>query len=803
MADKDSGKRYEDDLRESAQFARDLKSELSNIDGISTSTQSKMEAIANSIETQTDYGAQLTDLIKKRNEFIEDEVKNGRIISELALEQLDYTIELVKLKKRQKTTQNTIKDGLKGAKDELLGSLGPAGQLVSSMLSAGGAVAIMVVVLTAALKFLIDMVKRGIELNQTLGMSAKDSAALEANIMGASYSMEGLLYSTDEMRKSAMALVETMGRVNVPSQLITDATRLTKLLGGDEASGVSLARSLESAGLNQTKLTDDIEAMATSMGMTAGPAMEMLVENQMKLGSLSHEQALAEAKKGLLIKQQGLDVKKINGMMREGLDIENSMRSAMKLRIMSGKEVNFNAINQAKLAGDGPALAKALNDQVKLLGPEFETNQRMQQVLADSLKVSVEDMNNMRNATAENAAAKAKEASLAAELVELQKTNKDATMDTLLAQKASTEETGAGIMAWAAGLPMWAKVTAAIVGIFAAIMLVSAAIPAVGAGITLISGAVGSGITVVGAAIGGALTAISIGLAALVVPGTAAIPIILAIGAAILMAAPAIWAFSKVIEALAPIITGIATVIGDVLMKAIDKLPEIITAVANGFVTMMGAISMESVGALFLLGPALLSAAVGMVGFGAATILFGGPAILGLLAIGGALALLAPNLEAFGNIFIGVFAAIPPIITAVADGLVNMMNAVTMENVGAMLLLGPALMGVAIGLLAIGTMGLPGLLALTGLGAVTVLLAPSLMGIADSIGDMMGGSDDTDTDDGNSALITEIKALGKELIGMRGDIQSQPILINVDGKVVSEMTKIQNRQSVSKNGYRK
>jgi hypothetical protein len=170
------------------------------------------------------------------------------------------------------------------------------------------------------------------------------------------------------------------------------------------------------------------------------------------------------------------------------------------------------------------------------------------------------------------------------------------------------------------------------------------------------------------------------------------------------------------------------------------------------------------------------------------------------------LSLLSPLVEAFGNIFIGVFAAIPPIITAVADGLVNMMNAVTMENVGAMLLLGPALMGVAFGLAAIGMMGVPGLLALTGLGAVTILLAPSLMGIADSIGDMMGGDSDeseSDTDDGDSALITEIKALGRELIGMRGDIQSQPILINVDGKVVSEMTKIQNRQGVSNNGYRK
>ena len=64
-------------------------------------------------------------------------------------------------------------------------------------------------------------------------------------------------------------------------------------------------------------------------------------------------------------------------------------------------------------------------------------------------------------------------------------------------------------------------------------------------------------------------------------------------------------------------------------------------------------------------------------------------------------------------------------------------------------------MGVAFGLAAIGMMGVPGLLALTGLGAVTVLLAPTLMGIADSIGDMMGGgSDDTDSNSDNIWEVT-------------------------------------------------
>lgn len=691
-------------LRKLEQGLQDkLLQSVKNKERISTNAQIVQQDLNKSLLESVSTEDKIEAIQQAQDKLLDEAASKGNEINGEHYKRLDTAKQLLSKSKEEADTAKTLKGGLKGAKDELLGSLGPAGQLVSSMLSAGGAAAIMVVVLTAALKFLIDMVKRGIELNQTLGMSAKDSTALEANITAASYSMEGLLYSTDEMRKSAMALVETMGRVNVPPQLITDATRLTKLLGGDEASGVSLARSLENAGHSQTDLTNDIEAMATSMGMTAGPAMEMLVENQMKLGSLSHEQILAEAKKGLLIKQQGLDLKKINGMLREGLDIEGSMRSAMKLRIMSGKNINFNTINQAKLAQDPVALAKALNDQVALMGPEFENNHRMQQLMADGLNISVEEMNNMRNATAEQA--------------DIQSTLVDG-------QKASTEETGNGIMAMIGGMPMWAKVTAAIVGIGAAIIGVTMLFPAVGAGIITISGAVGTGIISIGAGIGTALSSIGLGMLGLAA-GSAGIPVLLALTLAVIGFGVALYLATPAIVA-----------IGGVLKTVFEGIGLIVTNI--------------------------------------------------------------------GNVIIGIFSEIPPIITAVSDGLVNMMNAVTMDNVGAMLLLGPALMGVAFGLAAIGGMGIPGLLALTGLGAITVLLAPSLMGITDSIGDMMGGdSDESDTDGGNSALITEIKALGRELIGMRGDIQSQPILISVDGKVVSEMTKIQNRQGVSKNGYRK
>lgn len=92
-----------------------------------------------------------------------------------------------------------------------------------------------------------------------------------------------------------------------------------------------------------------------------------------------------------------------------------------------------------------------------------------------------------------------------------------------------------------------------------------------------------------------------------------------------------------------------------------------------------------------------------------------------VIGIGYALNLAAPAIEAFGKVITAVFGGIATLITAVADGFVRIMQAVSMENIMPMLLLGPALFGIAAGLGAIalaGPMAIPALLSLTALGAV-------------------------------------------------------------------------------------
>jgi hypothetical protein len=121
------------------------------------------------------------------------------------------------------------------------------------------------------------------------------------------------------------------------------------------------------------------------------------------------------------------------------------------------------------------------------------------------------------------------------------------------------------------------------------------------------------------------------------------------------------------------------------------------------------------------------------------------PIALGLLTsalipLGYALNLAAPALEAIGTIISSVFSGIATTITAVSNGFVLMFGAVS-ENIGAFLLMGPALLGIGAGLAMIAMTGLgalPVLAALTGLAVVAtplIALGASLFGGGDDGGD--------------------------------------------------------------------
>lgn len=120
--------------------------------------------------------------------------------------------------------------------------------------------------------------------------------------------------------------------------------------------------------------------------------------------------------------------------------------------------------------------------------------------------------------------------------------------------------------------------------------------------------------------------------------------------------------------------------------------------------------------------------AIGPVGF---AYLAAGLALLtgAAIGIGYALGLAAPAIESFGKAVASVLGGVGVVITAIADSFVKLMGAVSMENIGPMLLLGPALFGIAAGLAAIGVAGITAIPGIVGLTALAVI-APALIGLS-------------------------------------------------------------------------
>ena len=217
-----------------------------------------------------------------------------------------------------------------------------------------------------------------------------------------------------------------------------------------------------------------------------------------------------------------------------------------------------------------------------------------------------------------------------------------------------------------------------------------------------------------------------------------------------------------------------------------------LTAMGTGAVS-LGALNLALAGAGFLLmtpgiigmaGVALLGVAagagltalgVGLSAFGmtapGAIIGIGLLALLGLAMIpfGYALSLITPLVESFGNIIIGVLAAVPPIITAIAAGMVSMLGAITLEKALAVSMLGLSFLTLAGSLLALSIASLFALPALMGLAFIVPLLGAgfNLLGTGmQSVG--LGLSSIMTSLGGLVGIIGPVTMLSLALLGLSG-----------------------------------
>ena len=711
-------------MRDAALEARDNFKAISDIMSATLATSKasarEMNGLNKSLKGMNSLEDQLSEVLKRKQEYIEKQVRLGKELNDDLLKRFELTEDLLKKEKERKDTQEQIKDMQSKFKDSLLGSLGTLGDMVKAG-SAFGAGMILVKkaseMVTSAFDSTVGLAK---DLYTQTGATAAEAGRLGAQTMGAMLSMEGLLYGGEALAKAAQDASEYYGSTAV---ITADMQKnITKLSAMGVEGAAQMNSIFESASGNAGELTGEIQAIAQDAGVNASAVLKDMSSNMTAMVGKSKEELKYLAKKTAELHKQGMSMALIEDMSSNMLDIESSLKAQMKARafgmgdMLGDTEKMRNAAMEIQF-GDKAAGMEQMADAMKEAGLSSEKLGNMGtkqiEILAQGYGMSGQQLTEM--ITKEEELAKIKKESGVATTAEA-----IAIQETQAANKAMFDQFKQGALA---SIPLLAQMVAQ----YFMMKSLSTSVGAAGG-----KSKKGGG--------GGMFSSLTDAIEKIdgkkLIEG----------GAALVLVAAAVFVFGKAVQEFMKVsweAVGMAVVSMLALVYALSLVGTIMMSGVGAGAIIAGAAAMLIIAAaLFVLGKAIQEIAIGFGMMGELTTQLT------------ALVMIAPGLIALAGIF----------------GM-----------------LGIGLIAMSVGL-ALVTLFLPALLLL----AVTLPLISSALGMGGGDAGATGGGGGGNTAD---PLLEEIK-------GLRADIQSQPIVIKVNDKMVTEMSRANSRMETVRRQHR-
>jgi hypothetical protein len=582
--------------------------------------------------------------------------------------------------------------------------------------------------------------------------------------------MEGLLYGGEALATAAKSTADYYGS----TQVITGEIQknVTKLSAMGVQGAVEMNAIFGQAAGSAGDMTDSIELIAAKSGVSTSALLNEMDGSMTRMVGKSKEQLEVFAKQSAQLVKQGGSMELMNKVADGMLDIESSMRANMKAR-QFGLGIETDKIREAAMAmeygtGSAEELAAAIQEQVGSSEEFGILGEKQKQIYADQLGMSKEELATMlvKSET----------------MQKLRNENQGMSDEQIQAMQKESEEWEAKKTAASA---FGSSVLTAVIPPLLQYLAMYPAMKAMGS-----VGAGGGG----GGGGGGIMDSISKINMGAVLKGAAAMVIV----------AAAVWVFGKAVQEFMKVsweAVGMAVVSMLALVAAVALLGLIMSSGVGAIAIIAGAAAMVIVAAAMLvLGIAIQEIAKGFGMMGELT-----ESLTGLITISPMLIPLVYILGSLGAVMaifgIGLLVATPGIL---AFGMAVMVMAAAVPAISMMATGLGALVQIAPGLIALaGAFGLLGLSMLPlalGLALLTPFLGTVLvLGLMlPLIASAMGiGGDSSDTSS-SSANGGSSDPLLEEIQGLRRDIQSQPIQIVIDDKVISTM----NKKNTRMQGYR-
>jgi len=337
-------------LENARNISNDFAKSFEVANNLSDSTKKKMKEIVSVIKDHKDLDEQITFLVAERNTFIENEVKLGRKVSKIALDMLDTQIALLKKSKEQKDNLENQKELYKELKGELAGVLGGSRE-IAEIFKTGGIFALGAKAAISSFEKMGEQFSNifgtSFDMVKTLGLSAENAAIIGGELGKANFSMTGLIYGSEATAEAAQALADQYGNAGMAtSDMIKGVTQLSALTG-DAASAVDLALAYENAGIAASDVKANIQEIAGSVGVNANKVAKEMAENQDLIVSATKEELALNTRLTAELVKQGVTRESIKSSSKSLMDIENNIQQANKFRLMTGKQLDVQALTGA------------------------------------------------------------------------------------------------------------------------------------------------------------------------------------------------------------------------------------------------------------------------------------------------------------------------------------------------------------------------------------------------------------------------------------------------------------------------
>jgi hypothetical protein len=248
-----------------------------------------------------------------------------------------------------------------------------------------------------ALAIIGSFANKTLEIKQSLGTSAGESARLVGNMTAAGIQAKLLGGSSEQAEAAVTAMVDEFGSLSVVS--LETSLNLGKMIANTGLTGANAAKLLSSmqsiSGASietNIALIQSTKELARAAGVAPAQVLNDIAENTELFAEFAKDGGKNIGAAAIQARKLGLNLGTVASIAEKLLDFESSIESSMEASVMLGRQVNTDKARELALSGDLKGMAEEIKKQVGSQA-EFEAmNVAQRQSLAKAMGVTVSDL---------------------------------------------------------------------------------------------------------------------------------------------------------------------------------------------------------------------------------------------------------------------------------------------------------------------------------------------------------------------------------------------------------------------------